>query len=62
MKNKIKVGQILIDDCEIPYKVIDVLPNCAIISALKDIKGDIGCEIMTYKAMENEGWYIANIK
>lgn len=60
MKNKIKIGQILIDDVKIPYKVVEVFKNSAVVSTL-DNKGNYSCEIMEFEAMEREGWYIANI-
>lgn len=58
MKNKIKAGMYLIDDVGITYKVIDVLPHCAIVSAIRDVQGQICCEIMTYDAMEFEKWQL----
>lgn len=56
MKKDIKAGMYLIDDVGITYKVIDVFPNSAVVSTIRDIQGNISCEIMTYEAMEHEKW------
>jgi hypothetical protein len=59
MKEKIKVGTVLIDDVRQLYEVAELWKNtCAVISYPND--GDFACEIMTYKGMENEGWQIVN--
>jgi len=57
---KLKEGQILIDDCGLAYEVVEVFKKSAVVSSLKDASENYSCEIMTFKAMENEGWYIAN--
>jgi hypothetical protein len=55
MKNKIKLGDFLVDDCWIVYKVIDLLPNSVIVQPQDGCK-DEGCEIITFECIENEGW------
>lgn len=61
MKGKLMEGMFLIDDVEITYKVIKVFTNSAIVLPLRNINNDIGCEIMTFQAMENEGWQILKV-
>lgn len=61
LKGKIKCGQILIDDVKQLYKVIGVEKNYVVLAPL-DNERNFSCEIMTYESMENEGWYIPNIK
>lgn len=59
LKEQIKVGVILVDDCELLYQVVEKLPNCCIVQNFPN-KGDMGCEVMTYRAMENEQWTVVN--
>ena len=59
LKGKLKVNTILIDDKDLAYKVIVVFPTCVILEELKNDQSCC-CEIMTYEAMEKEGWFIAN--
>ena len=61
LKGKIKEGSILIDDCRLLYKVIGVEKNYVVVEPI-DNDSNLSCEIMTYQAMENEGWYLPNIK
>lgn len=61
MKNKLKSGMYLIDDCNLTYKVIEVFTNSAIVLAVSKIEGNFACEIMTFEAMENENWKILKI-
>lgn len=58
MKNKLKEGMYLIDDCRITYKVIEVFKNSAVVEALDRREADLSLEIMTFQAMENEKWQI----
>lgn len=59
MKENVKVGTILIDDCKHLYEVVEVFKNtCVVCSYPND--GDFASEIMTYRAMENEGWKVVN--
>lgn len=59
LQGKVKVGHILIDDVEIVYKVLEVFKNCIIVSPIRNTR-DFACEVMSFEAMENEGWIIAN--
>ena len=59
LNGKIKIGHILIDDVEQVYKVLEVLNNCVIVSPIRNTE-NLSCEIMSYEAMDNEGWIIAN--
>lgn len=61
LKGKIKVGHILIDDVECVYKVLEVFTNSVVVSPIRNTE-NLACEIMSYEAMENEGWIIANLK
>ncbi len=60
LKGKIKVGHILIDDVEAVYKVLEVFTNSVVVAPIRN-HHDLACEIMSYEAMENEGWIIANL-
>lgn len=59
LKDQIKPGIILIDDCDLLYQVVEKMANCVIVQEFPN-KGDLGCEVMTYKAMENEKWSVVN--
>lgn len=61
MKDKLKEGMFLIDDCDIIYKVIEVFKNSAVIIPIKEINGNFSCEIMTFQSMENEKWQILKL-
>ena len=61
MKNKLKEGMFLIDDVNITYMCVEVFKNSAVVQNLSHIPNDFACEIMTFKAMENEGWKILKI-
>lgn len=61
MKNKLKAGMFLIDDVQITYKCIEVFTNSAVVQNLSHIPQDMACEIMTFAAMENEGWQILKV-
>ena len=57
---KLKEGMILIDDVDITYKVIEVFKNSCVVCPLKN-SGNLACEIMTFDAMDEEGWIIPNL-
>ena len=57
IKDKIKVGQTIIDDCENICTVADVFPNSALVSYKAT---NIICEIISFDVMEKEGWFIPN--
>lgn len=60
-KSKYKHGQILIDDCKLFYKVIDILPNSLIVESFPN-SSNLATEIMSLKSIENEGWKIVNLE
>jgi len=56
-KKKIKVGSVLVDDCNLVYIVIDKLTNSIVTQSVgKGVPKDVGCEIITYQCIEREGW------
>lgn len=58
-KKQIKIGDTLIDDCNLVYKVIDKLPNSIITQAIGGFAPvDVACEIITYTCIEREKWKI----
>lgn len=57
LRDKIQVGNILIDDINEKYLVIEVFSNSVAVSPLDNWK-NLSCEIMSYTAMDNEGWAI----
>lgn len=59
MKKDIKVGTVLVDDVRQLYEVIEKMTNCVILAPYPN-EGDFACEIMTYSAMESEGWKVVN--
>lgn len=61
MKGKLKEGMFLIDDVGITYEVIEVFKNSAVVIPTRAIAGDLSCEVMTFKAMENEKWQILKL-
>lgn len=58
-KKTLKTGHILIDDCQLAYRVLEVLSNTAIVEPIKNNQA-IACEVMSFAAMNAEGWIIAN--
>ena len=52
---------LLMDDCKLFYKVIDVLPNSAIVQIIDNCP-DQGCEVIPFTCMENEKWQIMEVK
>lgn len=59
MKEKIKVGTILQDKANYQYEVIEKLKNSVVIADFPNFV-NMSCIIMTYYAMEQEGWKIIN--
>lgn len=58
LKGKIKVGNILIDDVEHAYKVLEVFKNSIVVSPIRNTES-FACEIMSYDAIDKEKWVIA---
>ena len=58
LQGKIKVGNILVDDVEHAYRVLEVFTNSVVVSPCRNT-ADLACEIMSYESMDNEGWLIA---
>ena len=56
-----KPGHVIIDDVGLVYEAVEVFKN-SIAVVTKNNHRDLACEIMTFKAMENEVWYLPNIK
>lgn len=61
MKEKIKIGGLLIDDVNILYRVLEVFKNSAIVEPFPN-KGDFSAEVMSFEAMEHEGWKVVDRK
>lgn len=57
MKGKIKIGDLLIDDVDLVYEVVEVFKNSVALQPVPN-KAELACDIMTYTSMENEGWKI----
>lgn len=56
----LRVGEILIDDCRLIYRVIDKLPNSIIVQSIGgNSPEDVACEVITYVCLEREGWKVA---
>lgn len=54
---KLKIGDFLLDDCRLVYKVIDKLPNSIIVQSIgQSVPEDVACEILTYVCLEREDW------
>lgn len=58
MKKQIKIGTILYDDTKLLYKVIDVFPNSCVVENIHDMSGNYSCEIISFRAIESEGWVV----
>lgn len=54
---KIKTGDILIDDCKLFYRVLEVFKNSAVVECFPN-KGDLAAEIMSFESMMHEGWQV----
>lgn len=51
---KLKIGDTLIDDCDLYYKVIEIFTHSI---AVQPMGGeDLACEIITYECLHNEQW------
>lgn len=59
MKEKLKIGCVLIDDVKQLYQVAELFKNTCIVVPYPN-ESDFACEIMTYQAMEHEGWSVVN--
>ena len=59
MKNKIKIGTILVDDEKLVYEVVGVFPYFCVVQPIPN-QSNFSCDVMTYISMENEGWKIYN--
>lgn len=54
---ELKCGMRLIDDVGYIYKVLSLLGNCAVVEPFPNPQC-MACEIMSFKAMDKEGWEI----
>lgn len=59
-KKEYKIGDILIDDCDLIYRVIEVFKNSAVVEPFPN-KQNLSTEIMSFESMKNEGWKVANL-
>ena len=57
LKGKIQEGNTLTDDVGQIYLVLEVFNNSIVVAPIKNWQ-NLSCEIMSYNAMENEGWTI----
>lgn len=57
IQNKIKIGTILVDDENLVYEVVDVFSNSCVCAPIPN-KANLSCDVMTYEAIEKEGWKI----
>lgn len=58
-KKNLKVGMVLMDDVRQLYEVVELFANSCVVAPYPN-ESDFACEIMTYKAMTNEGWKPVN--
>lgn len=55
LNGKLKEGYVLVDDMGESYLVLEVFKNSVVVSPLENWQ-NLSCEIMSYTAMNNEGW------
>lgn len=60
MKDKIKVGRTVLDDMNLLYRVVEVFKLSCVLEPLPN-DASLSCEIMTFEAMEREGWSVPNV-
>lgn len=58
-KKTLKLGIVLVDDVGQLYQVVELFTNSCVVVQYPN-ESDFAAEIMTYKAMTNEGWKIVN--
>lgn len=55
LKSSLKVNDILVDDMGLVYRVLEVFKLCVVAEPFPN-KDQLGGDVMSYKAMEEEGW------